>query len=58
MKTVAWNKATGRYEIREVNGEGDDRTLGAVLYTFPAGTTNNQACAAYDEYLRTGRLPA
>lgn len=57
VKTVAFNKATGRYGIYNVTGSGDSTALGTRIYEFPEGTTNNKACAAFDEYQRTGILP-
>lgn len=57
MKTVARNRNTGRFGIYEVTGDGDNRTLGALVYEFSAGTTNGEACAAFDKYMATGELP-
>lgn len=60
MKTVAYNKQTGRYGIytRARSGDPDaDPRLGTLIYEFPAGTGNNAACKAFDQYMRTGDLP-
>ena len=55
MTTVALKN--GRFGIYEVDGEGDNAALGDLLYEFHNGTTNDQACRAYDRYLETGELP-
>lgn len=36
----------------------DGDTLGSYIYRFPAGTTNDQACRAYDHFVATGELPS
>lgn len=66
VNTVRWNDEDGRYQIVTVAvirapGTDGGPELGEYIfdpvYTFPAGTDNATACAAYDQWRETGELP-
>lgn len=59
MHTVRWDDTTNRFEIVTLGppDETGDRQITGIIYAFPSGTTNAEACAAYDRWRETGELP-
>lgn len=46
--TIRWDDESGRFQIVQISD--DETAVCAVIETLPEGTTNEQACAYYDEW--------